>query len=192
MFSKKLIAIIILIKKHKTIPSANELCRLAETEKVCTRKTVFNLLPQIKDSESVNFEVIDRQITFSYVDVSKKKYFMNNELDKIDSMINDEEKVLNAIKSASRRQLTEKTKRNFGSLSIGSRRKIVRLQQKMVYFESLGHNKGTIKDRFKRTKIKLAELNLYIQKAINKLDSKISALVFVQIDSEYYPQYPHD
>lgn len=192
MFSKKLHSIIKLIKREGTISSVNDLGKLVEEEKVCVRKTVFNLLHQIKDHESINFEIVKGQDTFTYVDVSKKDYLINNELDEIDSIINELEFALKAFQSASRKGLSKDTKLSFGGQGVNARRKNIRAQQKMVHLESLGLHKGINKPRFERTKSKLVNLNLNIQKALVRLHKETAVNVFIRIDYEHHPQYTSD
>jgi len=189
MFSKKLHPIIKLIKREGTVSSINDLAKLCEKKKVCVRKTVFNLLHQITDHESINFEIVKGQNTFTYVDVNKKNYSINNELDEIDSIINELQFALKAFKSASIKGLSKGTKLSFGGQGVNARRKNIRAQQKMVHLESLGLNKGIIKDRFERTKTELVNLNLNIQKALVRLHKDTAVNVFIRIDYEHYPQY---
>jgi len=196
--SRKLIAIIELIKKHGFIPSINELGRVAEKENICTRKTVFVLLPQIKVHESINFETVDGHDTIKHVTVSEKNYSVNSELDAIDKIINTSKKGLDALKTAShvgiekviatRDMDVEEASWRFSMMGVNLIRETMKAQQRLIYLESLGLNRGSMKDRFEKLKLVLMKQNLVIQKTLVNLDESIAANVHSEIEYELQPQ----
>jgi len=180
LISKKLHSIIGLIKDYGPVDSVNELGRLCEGEKKCCRKTVYNLLPQIQDHESIDFNIVDGQDTFTYVDVTKRTFNMEIELDDIDSIIKDCSIVLKDFNHLPKK-LSKNEKLNVLNLTITAKSKIIMAQQRMVHFEACGFTTNKTREKFDRTRIKLSQIDLTIHKKVFNIDRETVGELWLRI-----------
>ena len=184
MISKKLHSIIDLIKDYGPVDSVNELGRLCEGKEKCCRKTVYNLLPQIQDHESIDFNIVDGQDTFTYVEAAKRTYSMENELANIDSIINDLKIILEDFNHLPKK-LSNDRKLSIVNLTIVAKRKIIRAQQRMVHFEACGFRTNKTREKFDQTKARLSKIDLDIHKKVFTIDRETVGKIWVKFNQEF-------
>ncbi len=186
MVSTKLHSIIRLIESHNVVSSANELVRLAEKEGICTRKTVFNLLPELKDHESIRFEKVERRDTFTFVDVTQRKnYAVTKEFEFIEQQIKDVRLPLKAYSKVLKKDMSKELKTGLMESAIIAKRQIIRSQQRLVHFEACGFKTRSVKEQFDNIKSKLVKLDLELHRRVYRLDHKTAADLFLRIDYEH-------
>jgi len=182
----KLDRLIGLVREKGPFLSLNKLKIAAVEEGICAKQTVQNYKEDLIKSDFIKHKPTRDGEIFEYRDASlKENYEINKELDYIDGIIKGSDIVLKALKIPRKVKFSDDIKLKFMEMTVNERRSIIRAQQRLVYFESIGFNKGGFKKHFEQTKANLAKLNLNIQKAILKLDRDTAANVFFRIDYEH-------
>lgn len=182
MVSKKLHSLIDLIRKYKTIESTNQLVKLAIEGKICTRKTVFNLIPELKMYESIKLERKDGWDHWTFVDVTNSENInLVKTLEITDQLIEKVSKEISGIHKMKKRRINSIEKESIIKNVVNIKTEILFEEQKWDFFESIGVIVRKYKERADTIKSKLRKLNLDLDKAVFKLDSNMSAIVFERI-----------
>ena len=180
---QKSLQLINLIKKHGSIESTNQLAKHADSEGICSRQTVFNLIDEIKADENVIVTRKNGSDHYSYKDAtSDKNIVIINEIKDIEKSIKEYCVMLNDIKSM--KINLESDKDDLMKTGIKIKSHIIKLQQRLIHFEACGFRKSSVNDRFEKVQKRLSKIDLDVHKAIYKKDKQTIGNIWQRVNYE--------